>query len=947
MSACQYFSFSAFRFNFSVLIPSYILLPVVCLALVFSSGAATFSVVNTNDTGAGSFRQALLNANASATTNTITFNVPITGSGPFVLYPQSAYPSVTPYPLIIDGTTQPGYNNRPLVQIDGTGLGANADGLQLLAGACAVRGLAIYRCKRDGIRIQGPGGTNIIQGNYLGTDTTGTNALGNVEGGIYVYRSSGNLIGGTNVAARNVISGGNRNGVYLDDSSQPAAGTGNVVAGNYIGIAADGSRPLGNTNNGVYIYTAPGNLIGGAAAGSGNVISGNAISGVYLFGTGSTSNVIQGNLIGTDATGSLVVSNGVDGVTINGVPGNTVGGAGGARNVISGNRSRGVLIVNSGAVSNLVLNNYLGTDLTGRSALANHTNGVAISGTSGNTVYGNLISGNLQSGVLLIQSGANNNWVAGNWIGPDATGTNALGNSFNGVSVDGVSGNRIGGTNAGDGNLISGNLQSGVSLSNPGGGTNLIQGNWIGTDSTGLRALANAGAGIWITVPGNVIGGAATNARNLISGNSQSGIFLQSAAASNNVVQGNWLGTDVSGAAALGNGLLGTYSAISLSNAPNNLIGGPVPAVGNVISASGDKGIVLNGAGAVSNAIQGNLIGTDASGAVALANQNGGIYIFDASSNLIGGTLGAGGNVISGNGADGLYVSGGNGNWIVGNFIGTDADGVSALGNLWHGIEFLNAAGGNRVGGTAPENDNVIAYARTAGYDGIRVRAGCLGNFISRNSIFSNGSRSATGLGIDNGADGVTTTGLPNLTVAFSGTGTVVAGNFQNTAKHPFLIQLYANAVTNVSGYGEGQVYLGSTNVTTDNSGAGAFVLSWAGTLPAGWDVSATLTDSTNNTTEFASDVPVRSLPVLGFLTTNLFNVTTNSKKHILVTNVYAQVTGVTWPTNPVNFTVSQTTNLADPTSWMPVTNATTVVTGTNRIVFQNLPPYMFYRLQF
>jgi hypothetical protein len=209
--------------------------------------------------------------------------------------------------VIVDGTTQPGYAGQPLIQINGAGLGANGDGLQILAGNCVVSGLVIYHCKRDGIRIQN-GGTNVVQGNYLGTDVTGTNNLGNTGSGVYILQSSGNLIGGTNAAARNVISG-NVHGIYIDDNSLPDTGTGNLVQGNYIGVTATGTKALGNTNNGVYIVTAPGNVIGGTLPGSGNLISGNALSGIFISGAGANGNLIQGNLIGTDLSGTLAISN--------------------------------------------------------------------------------------------------------------------------------------------------------------------------------------------------------------------------------------------------------------------------------------------------------------------------------------------------------------------------------------------------------------------------------------------------------------------------------------------------------------------------------------------------------------------------------------------------------------------------------------------------------------
>src|SRR5208283_2514877 len=115
--------------------------------------------------------------------------------------------------------------------------------------------------------------------------------LSNGEGGLLIDGSPGNLIGGTTPAARNVISGGNQDGIYLVGFYA----TGNVIQGNYIGTTVTGLTGLGNVHNGFEITGAPGNIIGGTVPGAGNVISGNGESGVYLLTSGATSNMIEGN----------------------------------------------------------------------------------------------------------------------------------------------------------------------------------------------------------------------------------------------------------------------------------------------------------------------------------------------------------------------------------------------------------------------------------------------------------------------------------------------------------------------------------------------------------------------------------------------------------------------------------------------------------------------------
>lgn len=916
------------------------------LCLVVEGRTSVYYVVNTNDSGAGSFRSAITNANATAGTNYIFFNLP--GEVPHVLAPKSPYPVITRYPLIIDATTQPGYSGRPLVHINGSGIGSSGDGLQIQAGSSTVKGLAIYKCNRDAIRIQGGSGGNIIQGNYLGTDSTGTNHLGNGSGGVYIYRSSSNLIGGTNIAERNVISGGNNHGVIIDNASLPSIGTNNAVVGNFIGVASDGITALGNTNNGVYLNTAIGNIIGGTNSNAGNRISANGGSGIYLNGAGSSQNCILGNYIGTDATGMLPLPNRQDGITIFGASSNWIGGTGeNDGNLVSGNLNRGILIA-GGAVANLICNNYIGTDSPGRFALGNHTNGVAIFNSPANRVVANLISGNQQSGVLITQTGSVSNFVVANLIGTDISGSNALPNTYNGISVDTASYNVIGGELAANGNVVSGNGQNGIHLLGPAGGTNYILGNLIGTDVNGTRPVGNVMAGIAIQSDGNQIGGAGSQFRNIISGNQQSGIYLWGTRASNNVVQCNYIGTDYTGSTPMGNGPSGFYSGLAISNAPSNKIGGI--GLGNVISANGDKGITLNGLAATGEIIQGNYIGTDFMGLLPLGNTNGGIYIYSAGDNRIGGILPGMGNIISANGAVGVYCSGASSNLILGNFLGTKADGASALGNLWHNIEFLNAASNNQVGDGTPAGDNRIAHVRTAGYDGIRVRDGCLGNLVLGNSIFSNGNETRNGLGIDIGADGISITNIPSLQeVAGNDRLLVIAGVLTNASNRAFHIQFYANHQTNVTGFGEGLVYIGATNVSTDASGYSRFVLGLSRpSASLNW-ISATATDVTkkNNTSEFSMDQMVAMIPAISFATTNSSIIYFGRGRYY--TNSVTTLIGVCWPNTQIPYTLMQCSNLAFPTVWNPVTNGITLVGATNYLFYPSIPHSGsdFYRLEF
>ena len=414
-----------------------------------------------------------------------------------------------------------------------------------------------------GIRVDGGPPATIVN-NFIGTDATGTVAIGNTADGILMV-SEDAVIGGTAANTRNVISG-NVNGIEL-------TGDDNVVEGNYIGTDVTGTKALGNTGAGVVIDNgAQDNTIGGTDAGAGNLISGNGAFGVAINGTGDDStensnrdtvgNVVQGNLIGTDVTGTQALGDGNAGVYIDGsAVDNTIGGTdSGARNIISGIGGAGVYIsgididFTEGAPgtdrtnSNTVEGNYIGTDATGDGGITYPTtsggesfpfSGVGVyldKGAFNNTIGGtsaaarNIISGNSRFGVFI--SDAHDNTLEGNYVGVDVTGSNALGNALDGVFILGNN-NVIGGTTAGAGNVISGNGTSGESTETSGiqidGGTlNVVQGNDIGTDATGTAAIANFANGVLINGAGadNTVGGNSASAKNIIAYNNAAGVAV-------------------------------------------------------------------------------------------------------------------------------------------------------------------------------------------------------------------------------------------------------------------------------------------------------------------------------------------------------------------------------------------------------------------------------------
>jgi large repetitive protein len=275
-------------------------------------------VTSTADNGPGSLRLAIEQADSTPGPNTIAFDIP--GNGPFTIFLRSALPPLM-QPTTIDATTQPGYSDTPLVELNGAGAGLNVNGLTLAAGNSAVKGLTIDQFTGSGVFIEGNGG-DVVQSNYIGTDLTGTMLRGNTIYGVLIDNSPNNLVGGPLPGEGNVISGNSLGGVYLGF----ADATGNQVVGNYIGTSANGSAPLPNGLNGVFVDNAPNNQIG--TLGAGNVISGNQGNGVQVFGKGSSANRVVANLIGINAAKTAALPNGGVAVFVNhaGRPKNVVGG---------------------------------------------------------------------------------------------------------------------------------------------------------------------------------------------------------------------------------------------------------------------------------------------------------------------------------------------------------------------------------------------------------------------------------------------------------------------------------------------------------------------------------------------------------------------------------------------------------------------------------------------
>ncbi len=273
-------------------------------------------------------------------------------------------------------------------------------------GNCTIKGLVINNftnangingiANEAGIWLEsGPG--DLVQDCYIGTGANGLVAAGNAGNGVRVTANSC-TVGGTGVTQRNVLSGNGGYGISVTNANRL------VAEGNYIGLGADGTTIVANGNGGIYLDNSVGDQIGGTAAGAGNVISGKTFEGIFIFVGGSTGDVIQGNYIGTDATGTVAEPNGSDGILNQAAASVTIGGIGNAGNVISGNGGAGILLLGTQVTNNLISGNRIGVAATGSTAVPNKGAGVFVQGAINDVIgganinLGNIIANNGLSG---------------------------------------------------------------------------------------------------------------------------------------------------------------------------------------------------------------------------------------------------------------------------------------------------------------------------------------------------------------------------------------------------------------------------------------------------------------------------------------------------------------------------------------------------------------------
>jgi len=369
---------------------------------------STFVVTNTSDGPSPSpfsLRWAILQVNAATGPGAIQFNIP--GGGVQSIQLTSPLPPIV-NPVVIDGTTEPEHQNSPLIQLDGSQLASGSDGLVISGGDSTVEGLAIVSFPGSAIVVNSLGG-NVVAANYLGVTVAGNQAEANGVG-ITVIDSSANTIGGTTAAAGNVIAGNDGNGIEIDQGSGSA--TSNEILANLIGTAANGTVALGNGQAGIVLNGASGTLIGLPATGLGNVIAGNVGPGIEVL-AGASGTVLQNNSIGVARDRQTPLGNHGDGILLDNAPNAQVGGTGISQgNLIGCNQGNGIETEDNTA-GLWVAGNMIGTDATGTLHLGNRSNGVEL-GSSSNTIggtaagAGNTIdyngSGQAGSGVLLVGS---------------------------------------------------------------------------------------------------------------------------------------------------------------------------------------------------------------------------------------------------------------------------------------------------------------------------------------------------------------------------------------------------------------------------------------------------------------------------------------------------------------------------------------------------------------
>jgi hypothetical protein len=849
-----------------------------------------FWVTNTQDSGLGSLRQAILNANARPGPDDIAFaipasldpnlNVPVPGFDPatqtWTINLQSALPTITDQ-VIIDGYTQgefpipyrypSAFTEIQILTVTGTPTGGSftlsaQSPLPLLttgdlpynATASEVQLQLVQMLGMNNVTVSG-GPANVapltitFAGDYQGQTVPALVPTSELTGGVdptVVVTTSSQLGAVTQISSiTNTIAATNGNNAHIpvivDGSEIPGGAPGFVI----------------NTTDSIL----RGLIIDGFTIGvsvprpvdMGNLIQGNCIGGYYLYPVDPTTGTP------VPAPGNNVLAglgNSQQGIYIDG-ENTTVGGTNPQENnVIVGSGLQGILI-DVDAQGNVVEGNEIGIIGPSENGYYNQVGnqgvGVLVYGSS-NAIggpgggSGNLISANQQGGVQIVGPAATRNIVAANYIGIGPGGgylfgTGNPGNNGDGVQIENSTQNQVGGPDSTWANVISSNSGAGVEIDGITSTGNTVENNLIGLTADGKAVKGNYADGVVVFSPQNTIGPG-----NVISGNLR-GVRISGPDATDVVVRDNLIGTDITGTLDLGNALEG----IRIEDATDAQVLGD--ASGPQVISGNYQGVVITGSTATGNLVAGNLIGSDETGLHAIPNAYEGVAILGAPGNTIGGTTAGAQNLISANhwGVR-LDGSGAVDNVVEGNLIGPDITGKEALGDEVNGVIVSSGASNNMIGGTSASAGNTIAFNVLTG---VRVESGT-GDSILSNSIYSNGQ-----LGIDLVTPSVAPgpnnlQRYPVLEYATSnGSITHVHGTIQSASPTTFLIQFFSNVTPDPSGFGQGETGFGSLQVTTVGGNVDTpFDLQFASVLPPGVVISATATNlATGDTSEFAKNV--------------------------------------------------------------------------------------------
>lgn len=832
------------KFHFYYLIIGFILFSLDCNALTYivDSNADTDDAAGyTASDGTNTLRKCVRLANANAGADIINFNLPGSTVITNVVGGGGAWYTITD-PVTIDGYTQAGSAaGAPLVELNGAAIG-RWFGFSIEGGAdgTTIRGLIIYGTN-VGVRVV-TSGSHTFSGNFIGVNAAGTAEASNAipEHGMRFESSSNNTIGGTGgLIDRNIISECNQRGISFEGTS-----TDNTVVGNFIGVDITGVIDLGNSQNGIWAQNCTRLTIGGSTVNHQNIVSGNGWQGIYLDNCDDL--VIQGNVIGLGGDTSTAIGNGGHGIVVSAASDNAIigGDANGERNYISSNSGQGIRIDNSDFAQ--IQGNYIGVDKTGLLDRGNTSTGIvgqnAEDLTIGGTTAGarNIISANGGHGISTFATSPRIT-IKGNMIGLGADGATALGNNV--YSIEMVNGfdSQIGGTTQFERNFVAGSLTS-YGMQIVSSHRVVIEGNYVGTDSTGLLDRGNFSDGIRLdNTEDAVIGGTTRSSRNVVSGNDGNGISLNGTSTGAEI-KANFIGLGADGTTLLINEDNGIFVGGTSDGAT---IGGPTVPERNVVSGNGqftvgadpDNGIIGDGIrvlGPDGHLIQNNYFGTDSTGTIGMGNHWAGISLTTSDNNDIFD------NVISDNRNEGIWMDNSSNNEIYRNLIGVGTDG-SNLGNWDFGVIMFAGSSSNTIGGSAA-NANTIAYTRgerpTDG-DGVTI-GGDAGNFneVTFNSVFCNKG------------EGIVRNGTSNESVAVPVIVASNANDINGTGTNGMSIHIYRNNTIGSGCNCEGEVYVGTTTVA---GGVWSFTHNLGLSVARAQAVSATQTTASSSTSAFAA----------------------------------------------------------------------------------------------